>query len=356
MFPHSRMIAVTQVFALLWMTGMPVGGRTAPLQNDESKIARLREKALTIPLQRHLRVSLQNGGYYLGRLTEAAERGIEVLILWDHKVETRYFSYEEIRALSPGEEDRSTNTLRSRIFRVWDGSLVELRLRSKEKLIGVIEDYLDNAIVFRFRTGNLLTTREVPLAEVKSFSVKSEARATVRSDPKAIELIRDASIPGGRASKDDPAAAIPVVLRLLHTVSTVDAVAEDRVDFEVINEVKAAGRVVVPKGGSAWGKVVDVVEKRSIGRGARVRIALQFVRTQSGEMLPLAATSEAGHGGQSASVIAGMAAIGTVVFVPLAPVGLLTHGSDTTIPKGTMLIAYLPQQPTTGKSGPENPF
>ena len=49
----------------------------------------------------------------------------------------------------------------------------------------------------------------------------------------------------------------PVRLRLSQTVSSADARVNDRVEFEVLEDVKVGDKVVVPKGGVAWGTVTE---------------------------------------------------------------------------------------------------
>ncbi len=45
----------------------------------------------------------------------------------------------------------------------------------------------------------------------------------------------------------------PVRLRMSQTVSSADAHVNDRVEFEVLEDIKVADVLVIPKGGIAWG-------------------------------------------------------------------------------------------------------
>jgi hypothetical protein len=49
----------------------------------------------------------------------------------------------------------------------------------------------------------------------------------------------------------------PVKLRISRTISSADARTGDQVDFEVLEEVRLNGVLIVPKGGSAIGTVTE---------------------------------------------------------------------------------------------------
>ena len=49
----------------------------------------------------------------------------------------------------------------------------------------------------------------------------------------------------------------PVRLRIAQTVSSADAHVNDRVEFEVLEDIKVLGVLVINKGGIAWGTVTE---------------------------------------------------------------------------------------------------
>ena len=49
--------------------------------------------------------------------------------------------------------------------------------------------------------------------------------------------------------------ATPVKLRLTRNLSSADATTGDRVDFEVLEDIKVKDLIVIPRGGIAWGTV-----------------------------------------------------------------------------------------------------
>jgi hypothetical protein len=132
----------------------------------------------------------------------------------------------------------------------------------------------------------------------------------------------------------------PVKLRLQRTVSSADAQVNDTVDFDVLEEVKVNDLVVIPKGSVALGTVTEAQPKRRMGRGGKLNVNIDAVRLADSEKAALRAVKEAKGGGHAGAMTAGIVAT-SLVFFPAAPLFLLVHGKDITVPKGTELTAYI---------------
>jgi hypothetical protein len=132
----------------------------------------------------------------------------------------------------------------------------------------------------------------------------------------------------------------PVRLRFSQTVSSEDAHVNDRVEFEVLEEIKVADTVVIPKGGIAWGTVTEAKPKRRMARGGKLEIVMDSVRLVDGEKAALRATKEAKGGGHTGVMTAGIVATGLILW-PAAPLFLFMHGKDITIPKGTEVPTFV---------------
>ena len=132
----------------------------------------------------------------------------------------------------------------------------------------------------------------------------------------------------------------PVTLRILQTVSSADARVNDRVTFEVVDEVRVADNLIIPKGGNAWGTVTEAQHKRRLGRGGKLEIVMNSVRLADGETAPLRATKEAQGGGHQGVMTAGIIATG-LIFWPVAPALLFIHGKDISITKGTEVPTFI---------------
>ena len=132
----------------------------------------------------------------------------------------------------------------------------------------------------------------------------------------------------------------PVKLRLSRNVSSADAHEGESVDFEVLEDVAAAGIVVIPKGSVAIGTVTEAQPKRRMGRAGKLEIVLDYVRLADTEKAAIRAVKDAKGGSHTAGMTAGIVATG-LLFFPAAPFFLFMHGKDITVPKGAEVTAYI---------------
>src|SRR5712692_10291758 len=133
--------------------------------------------------------------------------------------------------------------------------------------------------------------------------------------------------------------ATPVKLRINRNISSADAHVNETVDFEVLEEVKVHDVIVIPRGGTAWGTVTEAQPKRRMGRAGKLNINIDNVRLASGEKVALRAIKDVKGGGHQGAITGAIVAT-SIVFFPAAPLFLLVHGKDITIPKGTEITAY----------------
>jgi hypothetical protein len=131
-----------------------------------------------------------------------------------------------------------------------------------------------------------------------------------------------------------------VTLRLGRNLSSADAHAGDRVDFEVAEEVSVNRIVVIPKDSPASGTVITARKKRRMGRAGKLDVNIDSVQLADGEKATLRAVKESRGGSHTGIMAGGMVATSLIVW-PAAPVFLLMHGKDVTIPKGTEVTAYI---------------
>ena len=134
--------------------------------------------------------------------------------------------------------------------------------------------------------------------------------------------------------------ATPVRMRINRTMSSADAQVNETVDFEVLDDVKVKDMVVIPRGGMAWGTVTEAQPKRRMGRTGKLNINIDNVRLVSGEKVALRAVKDVQGGGHQGAIAGAMVAT-SIVFFPAAPLFLLIHGKDITVPKGTEITAYI---------------
>ena len=131
-----------------------------------------------------------------------------------------------------------------------------------------------------------------------------------------------------------------VTLRLGRSLSSADAHDGDRVDFEVAEEISVNRIVVIPKDSPASGTVIEAHKKRRMGRAGKLDVTIDSVQLVDGEKATLRAVKESQGGSHTGIMAGGMVATSLIVW-PAAPVFLLMHGKDVTIPKGTEVTAYI---------------
>lgn len=132
----------------------------------------------------------------------------------------------------------------------------------------------------------------------------------------------------------------PIRLRLSKGLSSADAATGNRVEFEVLEDVKVKNTMVIPRGSIAMATITEAKHKRRMGRAGKLSINLENVRLADGERAPLHAVKEArgsSHVGRMT-----MAMVGTgIAFFPVAPLFLFLSGRDISIPQGTEITAYI---------------
>jgi len=132
----------------------------------------------------------------------------------------------------------------------------------------------------------------------------------------------------------------PVRLRINRTVSSADARTGDTVDFEVLDDITVNGTLVIAKGGLAFATVTEAQPKRRMARGGKLDMNIDYVKLVSGEKAALRAVKDLKGGGHTGGMVGGIVAT-SIVFFPAAPLFLLMHGKDISIPKGTEITAYV---------------
>jgi hypothetical protein len=132
----------------------------------------------------------------------------------------------------------------------------------------------------------------------------------------------------------------PVKLRMSETISSADAKVGQEIPFEVMEDVQVDGTTVLPKGSTAIGTVTEAEPKKRMGRGGKLNVAISYARLTDQEKVALRATKDSKGGGHVGAMTGAIVAT-SIVFFPAAPLFLLMHGKDITIPQGTEINAFV---------------
>jgi hypothetical protein len=131
----------------------------------------------------------------------------------------------------------------------------------------------------------------------------------------------------------------PIRLRTTNSITSAEAHVDDRVDFEVVDDIKVGDIVVIKRGTPAIGTVTEAQSKRRMGRGGKLNVNIDFTKTVTGDKVALRGVKDVQGGGHTGAMTGAM--VGTaIVFWPAAPFFLFMHGKDITVPKGHEFNVY----------------
>ena len=132
----------------------------------------------------------------------------------------------------------------------------------------------------------------------------------------------------------------PVKLRISETISSADAKVGQEVPFEVVEDLQVDGITVLPKGATAIGTVTEAEPKRRMGRGGKLNVNISYARLTDQQKVALRAVKDTQGGGHVGAMTGAIVAT-SIVFFPAAPLFLLMHGKDITIPQGTEITSFV---------------
>lgn len=136
------------------------------------------------------------------------------------------------------------------------------------------------------------------------------------------------------------AADTPIKLRLNRNMSSGTAKVDERVDFDVVEEIKIGDVIVIPQGSKAIATVTEAQPKRRLGRSGKLNMNIDYVQLASGEKVALRAV-KGGSGGNHVGAMTGAMVATGILFFPAAPLFLFMKGKNINIPKGTEITAYV---------------
>ena len=181
------------------------------------------------------------------------------------------------------------------------------------------------------------------------------SQSTLAQAPTRADELRRTLDPARPASSTPPANRVPasepgptltledgtvVKLKLMRELFSPKVRDEEAIDFEVIEDVLVDGIVVISRGARAVGTVIDAQAARRMGRTGRIGVRLDWVFLATGKRATLRAVDARSDGSRAMGVAENVMLAGTFFF-PAAPLFLLQKGKEVTIPKGTLVTAFI---------------
>ena len=192
-------------------------------------------------------------------------------------------------------------------------------------MVSIVKRLLAGSLVYLLAAGDLAFAQQQPTGAPQG--PPTTTAAPVSQEPQPATALDPNTLRDGTT----------VMLRLSETISSSDARVGQQVPFEVTEDVVVQGVTVVPKGTQALASVTEAEPKKRMGRGGKLNVNIDSTRLIDGEKVQLRATKDGGHVGAMTGAIVAT----SIVFFPAAPLFLLMHGKDITIPKGTEITAFV---------------
>ena len=129
------------------------------------------------------------------------------------------------------------------------------------------------------------------------------------------------------------AAGTSVTLRIIDPVTSRTAKRGDYFNFELVNDLRSGGNIIVPAGTYGVGQVVHAAPKGFGGRAGELIVAARYLDTKNGRLL-LRKTKFSAAGSDNVA-----AALTTSMVVPI--VGIFITGTSVDLDAGSILVAEI---------------
>lgn len=128
-------------------------------------------------------------------------------------------------------------------------------------------------------------------------------------------------------------AGTPVSLVTVGNVSSKDAVSGSVIDFKVVSDVIAEGKVVIPAGTIAKGQVSNVSKASALGKGGELSVSVSTINAIDGSLVPLSGSTVSASGKDKVglAVVCGLCTL----------VGFLITGEQAEVPAGAQAQAVV---------------
>ena len=131
-----------------------------------------------------------------------------------------------------------------------------------------------------------------------------------------------------------------VKLQLAETISSARAHVGDDVSLIVVRDVSLEGLTVIPAGTIVRGSITGIRGRRLLGIGGKVSLTVDALQIANGDQVELRGSKEV-KGASRTKLMVGAMILTGLIFLPAAPVFLLTLGHHSTVVKSTEITAQV---------------
>jgi hypothetical protein len=131
--------------------------------------------------------------------------------------------------------------------------------------------------------------------------------------------------------------ATPIRLRLTRDLSFTNVKPGDPVYFEVQDDLRIDGLLVMAHGSRATGTITEAEPKTRMGRGGKLGVSLDSIPLLNGGKAAIRAAKQGGAGGHGDAKVKATEVVATPAPEPL----LFAYGKDEAFPEGTSITVYI---------------
>lgn len=132
----------------------------------------------------------------------------------------------------------------------------------------------------------------------------------------------------------------PIKLRILQSISSKESKVDDKITFEVIDDVKVNDLVVLKQGATAAGFITEAEPRKRMGRKGKLAFSFDYVTAPDGQKVKIRANVNK-EGDSDVNTVVITTAVAAVLLWPAAPFFLLRRGKDIGVVKGTEFNTFL---------------
>lgn len=225
--------------------------------------------------------------------------------------------------------------------KIQDGTLIERVEKSTDYVLPAADK---PSLIFLINTLEWSLTNDVTQGTIvnRLQELEKVVFGKTKSDPlvKRVSKLAELSLPEGKVPAEQVVLPANTLIRIktLSKISSSGSQVGARVSFEVVNDVKVDGKLLIPDGTNGFLKIKDIDEAGKIGKDADVKLEFSRLMAIDGSRIDLKLDKKAQEENRSRELAVGASLLGAAILGPLGLIaGYFVEGKEKDIPAGTEL-------------------